>query len=71
MKRTSAYYPLKYRVDCKPSGQHFFETIAAFNSDRVALAYAKDCSATNPEFEYECKRRHGNSLWVPLVEELL
>lgn len=43
MRRSSVYYPLRYIVQCQPAGQHFFEVIAAFNADSVAIDYAKDC----------------------------
>lgn len=41
MKRNSPYYPLKYRVDY--SAGRYWETIAAYNSARIALLYAADC----------------------------
>jgi hypothetical protein len=34
---------LPYVVECKPLGQAFYEPIAAFNVDRVAISYATDC----------------------------
>lgn len=41
MKRSSPYHPLKWRVDW--STGHYWETIAAFNSETIALKYAADC----------------------------
>lgn len=59
MKRSSKFYPLKWLVECKPSGQHFFEVIAGFNHDRVATSYAKDCFKANPEFVYLVMERNA------------
>lgn len=42
---------LPYVVECK-SSYPFFEAIAAFNVESVALAYAFDCAKTNPFFKY-------------------
>lgn len=42
---------LPYIVECK-SSYPFFEPIAAFNVDSIALAYASDCAKTNPQFVY-------------------
>lgn len=49
-----ANYP--YVVECK-STYPFFETIAAFNVDSVAEAYARDCRETNPQFVYRVVKR--------------
>lgn len=40
---TSIYKTLRFLVECQPPGQAFFEPIAALNSDRVAIDYAKEC----------------------------
>jgi hypothetical protein len=46
---------LPYVVECR-STYVFFEPIAAFNVAVVAVAYAKDCNATNPMCQYRvCK----------------
>lgn len=76
MKRSSPYFNLKYRVDCRPPGQVFFETIVAFNNDRVALKYADDCErahrgggyTANGKWEYRVLVRRGNR-WVEITEE--
>lgn len=41
MKRSSPYYPLKWRVDF--SNGRYWEPIAAWNTGRIALLYAADC----------------------------
>jgi hypothetical protein len=41
-----------YRVECKWPSNSFFEIIAAFDSQTVALNYARDCAAANPPFRY-------------------
>jgi hypothetical protein len=38
---------LKWRVDCKPGKQVFFETIAAFNCQEAAVNYLNECRNTN------------------------
>jgi len=43
---------LPYVVECR-STYVFFEPIAAFNVDSVAIAYAKDCAKTNPMCTYK------------------
>lgn len=48
MRRSSVYYPLRYIVQCQPAGQAFFENIAAFNDDGVAIDYACDCLKGKP-----------------------
>lgn len=45
------YKELPYVVECK-SFAAFYEKIAAFNDERVADSYAKDCAKTNPSFNY-------------------
>lgn len=58
MRRTSEYFPLKWRVACKPEGQHFFETIAAFNSDVIAIEYAQKCDKFHDNrWEYRVMER--------------
>ncbi len=51
---------LPYKVECK-SSYPFFETIAAFDCESPALAYAADCAATaknrNLSFEYRVTKR--------------
>ena len=49
--------PVPYRVECDPQGKTFFEVIAAFNSERVALAYATDCKVSNPANDYRVVNR--------------
>lgn len=76
MRRASPYYHLKYRVDCQPPGQHFYETIVAFNNDRVALGYAEDCRKSHRgggytadgQWRYRVMARRGNR-WVEITEE--
>jgi hypothetical protein len=43
---------LPYQVQCK-STYPFFETIAAFDSERVAFAYASECAGYNLKFDYQ------------------
>lgn len=43
---------LPYVVECQ-SFYVWFEPIAAFNDDRVAIGYAKDCAKVNPTFKYK------------------
>jgi len=45
---------LHAKVECK-STYPFFETIAAFNSVKVAYRYARNCFEYNPDFEYRVK----------------
>jgi len=47
---------LIYGVRCKPAGQVFFETIAAFNCKPAADFYARDCRATNPTNVYKVEK---------------
>lgn len=68
MQRTSVYYPLKWAVLCKPKGQHFFETIAAFNNDDVAIAYTVHCKYANAENTYRVCERVGNG-WKQIGED--
>lgn len=68
MKRSSPYYALKYRVDCKPSWQRFWETIVAFNSDRVALHYAGECRLqAQGRSEYKVLKRTAKG-WVEITK---
>lgn len=44
MKRSSRYFPLQWVVEVHGHcGAPFWEQIAAFNSEAVALGYARDC----------------------------
>jgi hypothetical protein len=43
---------LTYIVQCK-SLYPFFETIAAFDCDRAAFAYASMCADGNSKFDYQ------------------
>jgi hypothetical protein len=38
---------LPFVVAVRRAGQHFFEPIAAFNVDRVAIRYAEECRKSN------------------------
>ncbi len=49
--RRGTFAELSYIIECK-STYPFFETIAAFNVSRAAEAYANECRATNPKYEY-------------------
>jgi hypothetical protein len=65
MDRRSKYHALEWIVECKrpPNPATWWESIAAFNSDRVALAYAKDCSTPTRLAEgwnYRVMKRVGN-----------
>jgi hypothetical protein len=42
---------LPWRIECR-STYPFFEPIAAFNSEKVAIAYAASCRAANPTYAY-------------------
>lgn len=58
---TSIYKALKYVVMCQPAGQAFFEPIAAFNHDGVAIDYARDCLKGKPiGFRYRVEERKNN-----------
>jgi hypothetical protein len=66
MQRSSPFAALTFRVDVKrpPNPSTWFETIAAFNSGRVALAYAADCAKANGHpWEYRVMIRRG-SKWA-------
>jgi hypothetical protein len=68
MKRTNPYFDLQYRVDCRLPGQHFDQTIAAFNVDTIAIGYAIDCAnfpANHPGWEYTVYQRKGTG-WRPI-----
>lgn len=71
MRRSSVYYPLEWRVECKrpPNPATWWETVAAFNSDRVALDYARDCRKANGKygFEYRVMARKGRG-WVEITK---
>jgi hypothetical protein len=58
MKRSSKYYTLRYFVECKWPHNSFYETIAAFDSERVAEAYAAECKKTNLDFVYRTFKRN-------------
>lgn len=45
---------LNFKVECNQS--HWFETIAAFNCEPAAKAYAKACAETNTRFQYRVKK---------------
>lgn len=49
--------PIPYRVECRPLGQAFFEVIAGFNHQKVALHYATDCQVTNQPYDYRVTYR--------------
>lgn len=70
MKRSSPYYPLKYRVDCNMTGR-FFETIAAFNSDRIALDYVANCrkfqARVGSPYTYRVMERTGKG-WIEITK---
>lgn len=69
MKRQSPYFELRWRVDCKapPNPATWWETIVAFNSDRVALQYAADCRADkaqwSSQWQYRVMERFGRGQW--------
>ena len=46
---------LPYQVECK-SLYPFFETIAAFDCDRAAFAYASRCAENNMKFDYQVRK---------------
>lgn len=46
---------LPYKIECK-SSYPFFELIAAFDCEPVALGYASQCQTANPGFTYRVKR---------------
>lgn len=69
MRRSSVYYELKWTVLCKPFGQHFFEPIAAFNNETVAIAYAHTCRKVNRKNTYRVCERKGNS-WLQIGEDI-
>ncbi len=58
MRRTSIYFPLRFVVECQRTGQAFFEPIAAFDHDSVAIAYAKECGRTG--YRYRVTERRNN-----------
>lgn len=69
MTRNSKYYGLKWLVECKPGAQPFFETIAAFNSDRIAKGYADDCMKANRgSYVYRVMERRTNGQWKVIHE---
>jgi hypothetical protein len=47
---------LPYVVECK-SLYAFFEPIAAFNHDKIAINYAVDCHIANPQYQYRVVKR--------------
>ena len=59
---------LPYRIECR-STYPFFEVIAAFNSESVAIAYAGSCRKANPAYEYRVIKssrvRDTNSVECP------
>lgn len=48
---------LRYKVECK-SLHPFFEVIAAFDCEPVAIAYGSQCHTANPELTYRVKKGH-------------
>ena len=46
---------LPYQVQCK-STYPFFETIAAFDCQQAAFAYAVECATVNLKFDYQMVR---------------
>lgn len=53
----SGHTPVPYRVECAVNGASFYEVIAAFNVQRVALQYATDCQLSNPQNCYRVTER--------------
>jgi hypothetical protein len=47
---------LPYVVECK-SSYPFYEKIAAFNVERIAIQYASDCAIAHPTFSYRVTKR--------------
>lgn len=65
MDKRSKYRELKWVVECRrpPNPSTWWESICAFNSDRVALEYAKKCSTPARLIEgwrYRVVTRKGN-----------
>ena len=48
-------FPLTYKVECRPEGQPFYETIAAFNCQAAANSYAADCKEMIPDNTYRVR----------------
>ncbi|MDR5726260.1 MAG: hypothetical protein RB191_02205 [Terriglobia bacterium] len=48
--------PVPYRVECRWPVNSWFEVIAAFDVERVALQYAQDCAAST-HMEYRVTYR--------------
>lgn len=65
MKRSSKYYPLSTIVEVKPKdGFGWWETMAAFNAEPVAVRYAKDCARANRAiYQYRVMRRNSRGRW--------
>ena len=62
MRKTSAYYELKFVVECKWPHNHHFEPIAAFNVQRIAEEYAASAWAGQayPGWSYRVMERAGD-----------
>ena len=59
MKRTSAYFGLKWIVQCRWPQNSWFETIAAFDVDNAAQSYANNCAKNNTSLKYRVLERNS------------
>jgi len=53
---------LFWQVECQWPNKPFFEPIAAFNSQQVAIEYARDCKRVNPHFTYRLFNRNSRKV---------
>jgi hypothetical protein len=66
---------LGYAVQCRrvengvTTMAHYWETIAAFNSESVAQRYAKDCADNGPSFEYRVIETETRSQWLEKIND--
>ena len=66
MNRSSPYYTLVYRVDCRHAGGFQWEAMAAFDVEEVALSYARRCYSANPRHDYRVHIRQGRG-WAQVA----
>ena len=69
--------PVPFRVECKWPHNSYFEVIAAFNAEKIAVTYATDCQAANKFLVYRVTKRgkvlydHANIAGEAILQKAL
>lgn len=59
--------PLPYRVECQHPPSYRYETIAAFNVERVAIEYARSCHKANGARGLSYRVRKGQRVQIVML----